>query len=266
MADSMIPSLPVLDSFPEGLRDASVRYRWATTHLSRLNDVLREFNDGKSWEPQQDPDLPEGMVRIKIFRSPPREIGLIIGDIVHSLRASLDYATCALVRIKDDAADLRHTYFPFGRPGVALSGAERKNLKIISDVGLSYIDEARRIGHPYLGVLNRASNQDKHRLIAAMLHRQMPMKVVIDHEANTADIVPDGERTDVWMQPLADGDVVQFGNMLALRPGFVVEGDDAPYALEVINQLFKVTHQSLCLMITAAEVMLKTKGETVWRS
>ena len=259
MVDATIPSLPDLDWLPDGLRDAVVRYEWATKHVLRLNDVLSDFNEVKSWEPEQSPDLSAGTVRIRIFRGPPREIGLIIGDLVHSLRAALDYATCALVRIEDEAADLKSIYFPFGRPGLPLKSSDRKALKIISEIAVPYIEEARRVGHPYLGVLHRLSNQDKHRLIATMLHRQMPMKVVIDREANTADFLPDPERTDVWMQPLADGDVVEFDKLLALRPGFVVVGDDAPYALAVVNQLFRVTNQSLRLMMKAAETMLSNK-------
>ena len=260
MADHPIPSLSIPDWLPDRLRDAALRYGWAATHVLRLNDVLREFNEVTSWKPEQSPDLPAGMVRIRILREPPREIGLIVGDLIHSLRASLDYATCALIRIQNEAADLRKIQFPFGRPGLTLSSSERKPFENISEIALPYIEEARRVGHPYLGVLNRASNQDKHRLIATVLHRQMPMKVAIDHKANTADFVPDADRTDVWMRPLADGDVVEMGNILALRPGFAVEGDDAPYALAALNQLFNVTHYSLCLMLKAAETMLTIKG------
>lgn len=260
MADATIPSLPVLDWFPDRLRDAVVRYSWASTHVLRLNDVLREFDEVRSWKAEQSPDLLVGMVRVRIFHEPPREIGLIVGDLVHSLRASLDYATCALMRLQDETVDLKFIQFPFGKPGLALNNSDRKPFKSISEIALPYIEEARRLGHPYLGVLNRASNQDKHRLIATVLHRQMPMKVVIDREANTGAIVPDADRTDVWMRPLIDGDVVEVGSALALRLGFVVEGDEAPYSLAVVNQLFNVTHQSLCLMIKAAETMLTIKG------
>lgn len=266
MTDTTIPSLAVLEWLPYSLKDAVVRYGWAATHVQRLNDVLREFDEEPSWKPEQSSDLSAGWVKIRILREPPREIGLIVGDLVHSLRASLDYATCGLLRIHNEAADIKKIQFPFGRPGFALNSVERKPFVSISEIALPYIEEARRVGNPYLGVLNRASNQDKHRLVATVLHRQMPMKVVIDGEANTADIVPDTDRIDVWMRPLVDGDVVEMGNILALRPGFVLEGDDAPYALAVVNQLFSVTHYSLCLMIEAAKTMLTIKGTMPSRS
>jgi hypothetical protein len=260
MADVAIPSLSIADWLPDRLKDAVVRYGWAAKHVLQLNDVLREFEDEPSWELEQSPDLSAGMVRIRILREPPRDIGLIVGDIVHSLRASLDYATCALIKIQDEAAQIDRIQFPFCRPGIAMNSSERKPFVCISEIGLAHIEEARRIGHPYLGVLNRASNQDKHRSIATVLHRQMPMKVVVDSEANTADIVPDADRIDVWSRPLSNGDVVEMGNIFALRTGFVVEGDDAPYALAVVNQLFNATHQSLCLMMVAAKSMLTMKG------
>ena len=173
VADTTIPSLDDLDWLPVSLSDAVMRYGWAATHVQRLNEVLREFDNEPSWKPEQSPDLSARMVRIKILREPPREIGLIVGDLVHSLRASLDYATGGLLRIQNEAADIKKIQFPFGRPGFALNSFERKPFVSLSEIALPYIEEARRAGNPYLGILNRASNQDKHRLIAAVLQRQV---------------------------------------------------------------------------------------------
>ena len=248
--------------FPPGLKDSMRRYNWAASHIAKLNDMLINFNNSRSWEPEKSADLAPEMVRIRIHREPPPEIGLVLGDAVHSLRASLDYATCALVGIADADADLRKVQFPFGRSGFPLNSAERAPLKVIGDIALPHIEEARRLGVPYLDVLNRLSNQDKHRLIASVMHRRMPMKVKFDRGANTADIVPDPDQEHVWMQPLADGDVLDMGNMLALRPGFQIEGDPGPYSLRVIGQMFTVTRIALGLMAMAAEAMLTMKGQS----
>ena len=195
-----------------------------------------------------------------IQKEPPQEIGLILGDIVHSLRASLDYATCALVKISDSESDIRNVQFPFGRPGVPLNSAERARLGSARETALPYIEAARRAGHPYLDVLNRVSNQDKHRLILPVMLRRMPMRIEINAEANTADFVPDIDREDIWAAPLVDGDIIEMGNILALRPGFHIDGDPAPYSLRVIMQMFIVTHMALSCMIEAAAKMLALKG------
>lgn len=255
MADTNIRPLCAPHWLPGRLQDAVVRYEWATTHVLRLNEVLRKFNDLESWAPEQAPDLPEGMVRIRIFQNPPRDIGLIIGDIVHSLRSSLDYAICGLVQMQNPDADLNNIHFPFGRPGEPLNSKERKNLKGIGDIALQYIEQAREMGNAYLEVLRRTSNQDKHRLIVTMMHRQMPMKVEKNEKGDAADIVPDMDRVGVWMEPIEDGDIIEMGNILALFPSFFVEGYEAPFALKVIVQFFHVSHQTLCLMMEAAETI-----------
>lgn len=256
MTEERIPLLPEPAWLPDGLRDAVTRYGWATTHIPRLNEALAEFDGSSPWRCEQSPDLPEGKVVVRIERQPPREIGLILGDIVHSLRSSLDYATCALVRLVDPDADLRKVQFPFGRSGLSLNTAERASIRQLEGVALPYVEEARRLGGPYLDVLARLSNQDKHRLIMPVLLRRMPMKIEIDAKRNTADIIPDAEMEAVWREPIQDGDVVELGGMLALRPGFQIEGDPVPYSLYVLAHMLEATRSALICMVNAAGAMI----------
>lgn len=252
MTDVRIPFLPEPSWLPPRLGDAVAKYGWAVRHIPRLNDVLAEFDRSDPWKPEQSPGLPQGMVVIRIEKQPPREIALILGDIVHSLRASLDYATCALLELVDPHADLRKVQFPFGRPGCRLNSAERSAIRQLPNVAIQHVEEARRLGIPYMDVLARLSNQDKHRLIMPVLLRRMPMKVEVDAERNTADIVPDVEMEAVWTTPIQDGDVVEMGSMFALRPGFQIEDDPVPYSLYVLAHMLEVTRRALICMINAA--------------
>ena len=260
MKPVQIPFLPEIDWLPERIKAATIKYGWAVTHIPKLNEVLEAFEDSKPWSLEQSTDLAAGMVRIRINQQPPKEIGLILGDIVHSLRSSLDYAVCGLVSLADPNANLRKVQFPFGDLGKPLNSADRAPLKSIKDLALPYIEAARSNGGEYLDVLNRVSNQDKHRLIVFTILRRMPMKVQINCDNNTADIIPDIDDLQTWMRPIQDGDVVEMGSMLALRPGFHIEDDSTPYALAVINQMFVNTHLALAYMIKAAEVMLSAQG------
>ena len=65
------------------------------------------------------------MVRIRLLSAPPAELSLILGDVVHNLRASLDYATCALVEFGNPLADLRRTQFAFGSVGYPLKSDDK---------------------------------------------------------------------------------------------------------------------------------------------
>lgn len=259
MADEEIPNFVDLPWLPTELQAAIIKYRWAATHIPKLLDIESTYAEARPYQVVHDPSLPDGMVRILISRQPPPEIGLVVGDIVHSLRGALDYGACALVKLGDSRNDTRLTQFPFGRVGMALNSNERRQVKGMRDRALAFIEEARTIAGPVLHILQKASNQDKHRLILPSLLRRLPVKVQVDAATNTADIVIDVSQVHVWAQPIADGDAVEMGNMLALRTGFQIEGDAAPYYLGVINQLFIAVHIVLTHMIAAAaEIVLST--------
>ncbi|AIQ93158.1 protein of unassigned function [Methylobacterium oryzae CBMB20] len=241
------------------MQAAIVKYRWAATHIQKLLDIEAAYAEDRPYQVVSDPTLPDGMVKILISRQPPAEIGLVVGDIVHSLRGALDYGACALVKLSDARNDTRLTQFPFGRVGMALNSNERRQVKGIRDRPLAFIEQARAIAGPVLHVLQKASNQDKHRLILPSLLRRLPVKIQVDNATNTAEVVIDESQVHLWAQPIANGDAVELGNMLALRTGFEIEGDAAPYYLGVIDHLFIAVHIELAHMIAAAaEILLPT--------
>jgi hypothetical protein len=236
------------------MNDATAKYQRAQVHLRALGDALNEFDGQRPWYPEKTDDVPEGMVRIRIASEPPESISVILGDAVHNLRSALDYATCSLVEFCDPAFDLKRTQFPFGRPDELLNSAERRCLGGIYPHTLNAIEEARRLGGAYLQLLNALSNQDKHRLLVKMEVRQYPMRVEVDHKANTAGFVPDLEgQPTVWFQPLKDGDLITMLPVLNLKVGLVLSEISTPFAIPAIDQVNWSTSMALKLMAMAVD-------------
>ena len=257
----LLASLPVsIQSqqmvLPSRFLGAFAKHRRAQTHIAALSEAIQSYDATHPWEPEQSADLGEGMVRIRIKELPPADISLILGDVVHNLRASLDYATCSLVEFGNDGADLSRTQFPFGTRETPLSKKERENASLgnIFPHALTMIEEARRCGDPWLDVLRLLSNQDKHRLLLTTVFRQFPMKVAIDRENNIAEIVPDHSNINVWLRPISDGDVIPMPSILHFKQGVVVEEAEAPYAITVINEINRVVGLALRLMATAVDI------------
>ena len=242
-------------SLPPRYLGALAKHQRAQVHLHALNEVLQTFHDANHWRPEKTEDVPEGMVRIRLLQPPPNEIGLILGDAVHNMRSALDHATCSLVELGQQDIDLSRTQFPFGEPDRPLTNRDRKNAALgdIADYALAMIEEARRCGGKALELLRLLSNQDKHRLLLATVARQFPMRLQIDKETNTADFVTDDGASDVWFRSLTDGVVIPMPHILNIRLGIEVEGQEAPFVINSIDQVNNAVGLALRLMAMAFE-------------
>ena len=242
-------------SLPPRLLGAFAKHQRAQVHIHALNEALSTYHDANHWRPEKTDDVPEGMVRIRLLQPPPDEIGLILGDAVHNMRSALDYATCSLVEFGHQNVDLGRTQFPFGELGRLLTANEKKNAALgdIAVHALTMIEEARRCGGKALELLKLLSNQDKHRLLLATVARQFPMRVQIDTTTNTADFVPDEGAIDVWFRPITDGVIIPMPKILNIRLGIEVEGQEAPFVINTIDQVNKAVGLTLRLMTTAVD-------------
>lgn len=240
---------------PARFNGAFAKYQRAQLHLAALNETLNNYYDSKPWYPEKEDDIPDGMVRVRLLRSPPIEISLILGDAIHNMRSALDYATCSLVELGRDDVDLSKTQFPFGEPKRQLTSKEKHaaHLGNIAPHALRAIEEARAYGGKALELLRLLSNQDKHRLLLSTVARQYPMRVHIDIEANTADFVPDESAIEVWFTPLIDGIIVPMPSVFNLRLGIEVEGQEAPFVIHAVDQVNKATGMALRLMAAAID-------------
>ncbi|ONF49420.1 hypothetical protein RSM1_09080 [Methylobacterium radiotolerans] len=196
------------------------------------------------------------MVRIRLLHPPPEEIGPILGDVVHNLRSALDYATCSLVEFGHDSVDLSRTQFPFGEQDRELTTKEKKGASLgdIAPHALIMIEEARRCGGFALQLLKILSNQDKHRLLLATVARQFPIRMQIDVATNSADFVPDENGIDVWFRNLTDGIVIPMPQILSIKLGIEVEGQEAPFVIHTIDHVNNAVGLALRLMATAVDL------------
>jgi len=92
------------------LDDTWTRVRWAYSILQRLRQDVETFH---RLPPYSITDTQDGDVRIIEAHSPlpvPVEMSLLLGDLVHSLHAALDYAVCSMVEAVGAEVTKRHAF------------------------------------------------------------------------------------------------------------------------------------------------------------
>lgn len=198
------------------MNDSQRKLDWARKHLAIVQDSFRDFvrADGNSVDVQYDSKLEEYVVVARAKGPVPDDWSLMLGDIIHNIRSSLDSLMFALVE--------RHA------PG-GLSRAEIERIQfLICDTRAEF--EAR-VAHkqrvrwyppivavmerlqPYhlqhglgpspLSVLRDLSNIDKHRHIVTTS--------IISHSVSAFFRMPSGEqvhRGSPFIGPFADGVVI----------------------------------------------------------
>lgn len=135
-------------------------YRWWTEYVD-YESGLREY-----------------AVSAEVLEDPPRRWGLILGDVVQNLRASLDHLVWAIAdRELRDAT----TSFPIEIDKAGWRGRGRKRVEAVAGAALELIERVQPFhlgdaakSHP-LAVLQALSNIDKHRTL-------LPVGLVRRHE------------------------------------------------------------------------------------
>jgi len=106
---------------------------------------------------------------VALARSLPPELNTIFGDCVHNLRAVLDHTVQALAVANGGDPNDRTTAFPVCRDAAEFAKAAKRNLKLLSDQGRSFIESLQpfnRQGRPgTLFELRHLDDRDKHRAI-----------------------------------------------------------------------------------------------------
>jgi hypothetical protein len=151
--------------------------QWAGMGINALVSNIQSFTKTLDYDILLEKDGHDKSVlllEMKPFKLPPA-IPLQLGDVVHSLRASLDYLANALCVMHDPTkAGNKHIYFPFGQDKANL---ESRVAEMVRNQGLSpgvaqiIIDEVKPwdlpegSGNTPLWSLNRLDQADKHRLL-----------------------------------------------------------------------------------------------------
>jgi hypothetical protein len=101
-------------------RGPKLKVEWANHHVDILKGALNDFMKTDFYRVRIEEDVevkgrktdpPTGLVEVEITQDLPDTIPLIIGDVVHNLRSSLDLAICEMIEGLGGTPH-RHTHFP----------------------------------------------------------------------------------------------------------------------------------------------------------
>lgn len=149
---------------------------------AKLNHVSAQFDafaaDLQKWLGPQNFVIIDGAIGPDVYRldayltaDPPPEIGFRGGQLVHEIRASLDWLACALAR--RNVGHDRDTYFPIALNEETFNKSEIKKLKNLSDRDRGMIAALRPYGggNDLLRALHEVDIINKHRrpLLSAAL-------------------------------------------------------------------------------------------------
>jgi hypothetical protein len=156
----------VVDRF----RDVRIKIERARQHFVALDTEIRPFLQSEPYRVEDRTEANGEVVgALVVKREAPREWGAAVGDVVHNLRAALDYLAWQLVEANGGTPS-RDTEFPVyqhpegfaERLGKALAGASDEARRIVTQ--LQPFNTAAPARHP-LAVLHALDIRDKHRLL-----------------------------------------------------------------------------------------------------
>jgi hypothetical protein len=152
---------------------AQRRLSHAAEHLDELDRQVEEFmaSDPFGLEEENDEDAGHFVVRGRIRAEPPAELGLVLGDAVHSMRAALDNLFWGFALLHRSPPPDRAA-FPVFKDSEKWAQRSAKILESVStDVGEVIRSLQPCVRHPTqpegdaLWVLTRLWNDDKHRRV-----------------------------------------------------------------------------------------------------
>lgn len=148
------------------LADAKSKLEWARKMMPELKSALANFFDAKPCEFFNEPctDKSKTYVKLRLAKAIPSEFSHLVGDIIHNLRASLDYAACDLAEL-NGAKNVDDVYFPFGKTQESFEASAKNKLKKLSGKAKAYIHDIRpyRGGNEALWLVHYLDIGDKHR-------------------------------------------------------------------------------------------------------
>jgi hypothetical protein len=160
---------------PHPLDGARAKIVRAEKHLAALEADVGEYLRTQPISVEQR-DQREGERRRIVWiatatTQPPDELGLVVGDWAHNIRAALDYTVYELVRRETGDEDPRWTQFPIvitqaryaAQVRDRLRGAPAWALPVLE--GLQPFNDGGEAAYHPFGILADVSNRDKHRLV-----------------------------------------------------------------------------------------------------
>jgi hypothetical protein len=184
---------------------------------------VQEFKAREPWPVirEPDPDRPGGFLfRVHVREDPPSSLGLIFGDFVHNLRASLDNLIYELA--PSNARRSRKLSFPicssettFKREALPMLRGLPEDIREVIERFQPYPGRDARLSQ--LRVLNAFWNQDKHRSTIPTALRSDVMTIAAYGDVNQ---IP---QVEAFFGPIHDGKLV--GRMAPNQPNMDREPD-----------------------------------------
>jgi hypothetical protein len=140
----------------------------ARRHLRELHDTIQAFFDDHpfTWSHETDLDTGDLIFKMKRCAPIPRQIPLVIGDVLQNLRSSLDHLVWHLVEA-NGKRPTDNNAFPFSKSAQSYQQTARMRLKGIPDAAVKLIEQSKPYpgGDEDLYSLHSLNNHDKHRMI-----------------------------------------------------------------------------------------------------
>jgi hypothetical protein len=120
----------------------------ARKHIEELRAAIAAFFATQPYEIMQEEDTSTGdlIYRLRIHHEVPDDWSLIVGDILHNMRSSLDHLAWRLVELNNKIPG-RHTQFVISADQAAFQRAAQTNLRGVSQTAMTFIENL----HPYRG-------------------------------------------------------------------------------------------------------------------
>lgn len=157
--------------------EAQRRLQHARAHLKVLDDKIRLFMEREPFGAVSKHNYEQAtyIVHGEIRETPPLELGLIAGDVIHNIRASLDNLLWAFACRHHDPPENPNASFPIFKDRTGKNGWDKKGgdllQSVASSVGLAvtecqpFMRSPNDSSQDLLWVLNRLWNDDKHKRI-----------------------------------------------------------------------------------------------------
>jgi len=178
----------------------------AKKHISELHNEVAAYvgRHPHRMVVQQDTDPRYFRWVLRIIEKIPEEFPVIIGDVVHNLRAALDLLACELVRL--NGADTHNVYFPFSTDQNGLEDAI--NQRHMDRAAPDVVDMIRLLkpyhgGNEALRGLHDLDITDKHKLLIPCSHFTGIPNLEIRNESKTTAAV-----INCRIGPVQDGQCV----------------------------------------------------------
>ncbi len=147
---------------PDLLEDVGLKIERTEAQIDDLKGKISSFFDSKPYGLISKRDNQLQIFQISLRTPMPKIFKIIIGEILHNLRSSLDQLACALAM--KQSGSCKKIYFPFGKDVDIFERELSQKTKLISPDGKNMIRALKpyRGGNDLLWLLHDLNRKDKH--------------------------------------------------------------------------------------------------------